>query len=617
MKREKFFTVAIAAIFLLTWAAAFTVQANQIVRSELIPLEVAYACRVSNTSQFDKRFSESPLGRLWVDPEFKKLVGDFDIEKFLQKKFIGSETPENYAALTAEQKAKALEWEQLQLATGELIIASNVNIDESGLFVAAECDQAAFMKNLDYDRKIMALRPEQKGQFETYDFEGITIHEAITTQNGEPRRVWQAWLKNTALASDKKEWVEKAVLKLKRNDLNTSVEGEPSITLTIRARGITGPLLEQEKTAQKTVASQNASGKPSMEKIFRVLGLFAVKDVTVSLTPSARTIDLDARISGPMANPIGLWKALDTKPVSTSTRLPYASDDTYSYSVTRFNLKRLWEQIPILAEKLDPAWGMSFNMGVTMIQQNMKLNIATDFIDPLGTEYIGLERLEKDHPGKLMAITLQDAERFEKTLVTLMEPPALPAGQSPMTFGGSLGSLFKAETFLDHKVYVLELPEQIAANAQNPLSMAISVAGGHLLAGEGGLVRDMIRAFVRTPDQTPTFFNSLFYHEAEKELPEGSFSFTFVNIPTYWKSFLQEINNPAVAQKLKGIFSGPFAPPFLADNPDLAKKIDEALAPEKQPKVELIGKYLSALVTCFWVDGENLRGRIRLTAGKE
>ena len=516
-------------------------------RQALLPADPFLLVRISSMAGFTNAVQSLPIGRLWKNAQFQNFLGNPDINALLQE----------LSGTNAVNTEKAhLESEIWRLFQGEVIMAfdrdpegpassANKNGGETNADLGMDLTYSAIAQcSVENHRKIMELEQRladlEKGRVSRtrIAFQGYEIIQTVEPdENGGETKSWQACAGGFLLESDRREWVEGALARIKRDGPPAPGRAEtPCIEAAFSGAKIRKSLEEtisefnmpdpgesgQDAGAQEEKPIGPAAGKPKIDApaVVKALGLDTLNSIgmTIRLEPAqvSMTVAVDR---GPARN--GIWKLIDAQPAPGDAKLPYAPADTVSFGVARANYPALWNEIPVVLRTIDPQLEMMFGM----MQAMTGINVASDITPHLDTLLLSLND-SKDRV--LLAVQLKNAAAMSATLKRLLgaADPAAPT-QRP-----DLGA--KEEEFRGVQLYVW----QPAAGD----SMAVAVAGATLYVGAPELVRGVIRAQTAEKPVEDAFFNTAIYRNMLKYKPDGATSYQLMDLPSAIRTMLRAEN---------------------------------------------------------------------------
>ena len=497
-------------------------------RTALIPTDAQSSLHLSDAPRFLEQFKNSSLSKLWNDPQFQDFLGNPDATMWQELFFDGELDAEDRMVL-----------EQLKMLSGEVILAFNMQDLDAEPYIIAAMSEEDFLQSLEMDEKLTE-QEEDSFKIRRDSFQGVEIIQHIK-ENDAPS--WQTHLNETFVMGHKKEWVEKCIVQLKKETIETPT-GNPFCLLNLPLSAlIREQILEDMK---KEIATNPQPYDP--ELLMEALGLMGVKDLSFRIELKENEMLIDNRLQVSDLTK-GIFTILEVTP-SELPRITFVPENVSSLEVGRFNLLRLWQEIPTILTTAMPAAKPQFDMLLMMIQQQAGIDFEQDLLTHLGTKYVSFSVSENKTQISVMAMELKDARGFKQGLETLFAAPAL----QPQLAAG-----IETEPFLDHTLYLLNNPDE---------DQAFGVAGGYLIFGETEGLRQIIRSLSSETAVNSTFEKSALIKGLGAHVPTTGFSFGVLDWKQIMDMLIHELSKPEVIVPIqqKWATSGAALPP-----PDMKK----------------------------------------------
>jgi hypothetical protein len=553
-------------ILIVSILLALPLTAAALERIALLPASAQAHVRISNTTNFWNQLQQSSIGKLWVDPQFQDFLGNPDAETW-QEFFLEGESE-------AEDEVFV---EQLKMLRGELILAFD---SEHGTpYIIAAMTDEDFLRSLDMDAKLHEIAVEPFEIIKT-TFQDIEIIQYIE-KGGTPQEEssWQAHLKNTLIFGYSREWVERSIVQLQKDEIEEP-KGKPTAILNI-------PLsqLIRENMLAEMKSDQTATGQtPPLyepEALFEALGLLGIENFSarIELRDTEMIVDNNLRISDLTK---GIFTILETEPSQLPT-LDFIPEHISSIEVGRFNLLRFWQEIPNVLATAMPSVKPQFDMILAIVQQQTGINFEQDLLANIGTKYISYSEATGDQQVSVVAVELKDESAFKVGLETALAAPAVQP---------QVAASLEIETFLDHTLYTLK-------SADPTETMAFGVSDGYLLYGQPDGLRQVIRRQTsETPAQT-NFERSPLVKGLRENIPARAFGYSAIDWKTNMDVIVRELSKPGYVSVMQQNWakSGSALPP-----PDF----------RKLPPAEHIASFFNVSYQYAEASGEGIHQQIIL-----
>ncbi len=522
-------------------------------RISLLPSDAQSYVRVSNTTNFWSQLKQSSIGKLWADPQFQDFLGNPDAETWQEMFFEGDSDAESEVFS-----------EQIKMLKGEIILAFDLEMEDP--YIIAAMSGEDFIQSLKMDEKLLGVTDEP---FEILKstFQDVEIIQYIE-DGGSPgeESSWQTHLNGTLVLGYTKEWVEKCIVQLKKEDIKEPT-GNPTANLNIPLSSLIRTFAEEE-SADDTV-------------LFEALGLMGIESYSFKLELKETEMVADSNLNVSDLTK-GIFSILDTQPSELPT-VTFIPESISSLEVGRFNLLRFWQEIPNVLATAMPAAKPQFDMIVAMLQQQTGIDLEQDLLANIGTQYLSFSKAEGDAQTTVVAVELKDGMAFETGLETALAAPAL----QPQVAAG-----LEIEEFLGHTIYTVKdtAPES---------AMAFSVSGDYLLYSQPAGLRQAIRSQNSDAAANEFFERSELVKGLRRHVPPRAFGFSAIDWKKNMDLIVREISKPeyvSVMQQNWAKSGSPLPPPDF----------------EKLPSADHIASFFNVSYQYIEATGDGLHQQIIL-----
>jgi len=522
-------------------------------RISLLPSDAQSYVRVSNTTNFWSQLKQSSIGKLWADPQFQDFLGNPDAETWQEMFFEGDSDAESEVFS-----------EQIKMLKGEIILAFDLEMEDP--YIIAAMSGEDFIQSLKMDEKLLGVTDEP---FEILKstFQDVEIIQYIE-DGGSPgeESSWQTHLNGTLVLGYTKEWVEKCIVQLKKEDIKEPT-GNPTANLNIPLSSLIRTFAEEE-SADDTV-------------LFEALGLMGIESYSFKLELKETEMVGDSNLNVSDLTK-GIFSILDTQPSELPT-VTFIPESISSLEVGRFNLLRFWQEIPNVLATAMPAAKPQFDMIVAMLQQQTGIDLEQDLLANIGTQYLSFSKAEGDAQTTVVAVELKDGMAFETGLETALAAPAL----QPQVAAG-----LEIEEFLGHTIYTVKdtAPES---------AMAFSVSGDYLLYSQPAGLRQAIRSQNSDAAANEFFERSELVKGLRRHVPPRAFGFSAIDWKKNMDLIVREISKPeyvSVMQQNWAKSGSPLPPPDF----------------EKLPSADHIASFFNVSYQYIEATGDGLHQQIIL-----
>ena len=554
----KFLSIKAFSIFVLAsafFSGGISAAEQQYTREALIPEYLGFYVHFSNTKAFFDELEKSPLGRLWNDEKMRKLTDDYELSAGVKDMLTPCDDDNT-------RQVNELFWKNLSLLEGEVIVSlsDEASLEPELLFISQSTPER-YKENVELDMKSAEISKKDKFQTGFHEFQGVELF-CLSKEDDTEECLYQAYVNGTAIQSADKEWIEKTVMTLKNSSGAQEPSGAPYAEIVIKTEAFADFLKnylpgasdsedeEDDQAEQKNYpaasselqAPQTAAPKakaPTKQDILNALGLGEISEIRLKITPSKDKVTLALTVDGVPKDMSGLWSILDGGQAG-DFRLPYAPAETYSYQVSKINLKKFWAEIPLMLKKINPAYEMQFRGGLMMAQAQLGFDIGADIIDPFGQTFASCDYCDEDGSAKrVSAIQIADKKTMAMTLERIF------AESSPIA--ASARNLISSEKYLDRDLYLIKIPDPQAnmpgaakSPAQkNPLQdVAFVIDGQNLYMGNAQGVRKTLQS-IDSKSRTDLFFESQAFTKFYPSIPDQSVYWGII----VWEPFFKVCKN--------------------------------------------------------------------------
>jgi hypothetical protein len=496
-------------------------------RLSLLPSEAQSYVRVSNTTNFWSMLKQSSIGTLWADPQFQDFLGNPDAETWTELFFEDDYDAEDEVFM-----------EQIKMLQGEIILAFDTEMEDP--YIIAAMSKADFLKSLEMDEKLREITDEP---FEIVksEFQDVKIIQYVEDGgSADEESSWQAHLNGTLVLGYTKEWVEKCIVQLKKEEIKEPT-GNPVANLNIPLSSLLSTLAEEEgATAMDT------------DLLFEALGLTGIKDYSLKLELKETEMVADSNLRVADLTK-GLFSILDTRPSELPT-VTFIPENISSMEVGRFNLLRFWQEIPNALATAMPSARPQFDMIVAMLQQQAGINLEQDVLAHLDTQYLSFSEVKGEIQTTVVAVELKNSMAFKSGLETAIAAPAL----QPQVAAG-----LEIEEFLDHTIYTVK-----GNDPENPVAFGIS--GDYLLYSQPNGLRQAIRSQSSDAAANTAFERSELVRGLRQHVPPRAFGFSVIDWKKNMDVMVREISKPeyvAIMQQSWATSGSPLPPPDFSKLP--------------------------------------------------
>jgi hypothetical protein len=550
---------------ILSFSFFIPLAASALERPDLCPPEARTYLRITNTTNLFSQLQKSPIGKLWKDPQFQDFLGHPDIDSWHELIF------------DADTEAESqIFTEQFKMLTGEVVLA--FGDDMNNPFLIAAISKEDFARSLEMDDRLREMKTH------AFDIVKDTFHDVEIIQHidlpGTPKEEssWQAHLNGTLVMGNSREWIEQCIVRLKKEKIEEPT-GDPWLHVNLPlSKLVRESLLEGMK---KGAAKKRQPALYEPEALLEALGLMGIEGLstTIALHDERAIVNTNLRVTDLTK---GIFSILDVQPAELPT-VTFIPDNISSLEVGRFNLLRLWQEIPNVLDTAMPAIKPQFDMVVAMLRQQTGIDLEQDLLAYLDTKYFSFATVEGDTQLSIVAVELKDGPAFKTGLESALAAPAI----QPQVATG-----LKTEIFLEHTIYAVQ-------NDDPGSPVAFGVVGDYLLYGHPEALRQVIRSQTSDAAANQSFERQPLVKGLRKHVPPQAFGYRAIDWEKYMAVIVREFSKPGTATLIQQNWarSGSPVPP-----PDF----------DKLPPADHIASFFNVTYQYVEAAGDGLHQRIIL-----
>lgn len=527
MKKNK--KISLPCLFLTMMVLALSASPRPLQaydRQDLID-STAVIIRVSNMADFLKAVEQSSVGQLWNSKEMKPFLNNQSLaqalkEMLLQSVYTDTEKHNN-------KELSHLLWEGSKLLKDELIVGISPPNQEGkeDLLILAALDEPSYQKSKTIDER-MAELDENMSAPHKQDFQGVDLIRINRTRADKTSESqWDAFYQGTLVSSTSREWVERCIVKLKK-ELPSTPTGHPMLQLRI-----TDQFIKYMFEPQDQAANEEHTPAPSPTVIFNALGLDHLKYISLDLIlkPQSMEFQVTIKTKGPAEK--GLWKLLTREPVPLNHRLVYVPDDVYSYLVMRLDFNALWNELPEILKSINPQYIQYLNGVTGMFSQMYKIDLSREVFGNLGTLITTFSRVQGPDKQELYAWQVRNSDAMEKLLAKLYGEGTFLAAQLKDHLEILQLHGYKLYSFKTSPIKPADTP------GQESTYTGISVVNGALVFGSDKLVRSLIQAAANNKRTTSnTLYQLPEYTALMRKVPDDALGYSITDVSQLVQSLL-------------------------------------------------------------------------------
>jgi len=504
-------------------------------RPDLLPENPFVVVRVSGVTNFCNRFKTSPWAKLWNDEQFREFLGNPSDDVWMELLDIDPEDPQD-----------RVQMEELKMLKGEVILAAKKANADTKPYMLARMSFEDFSRSLEMDDRLNETLPEEdRIDISKEEFQGVEIIRHVRHRKpGGISSSWQAWANRTLVMGPSKEWVERCIVALKKDELEEPEE-EPSISIELNLKTSIDQVIAEQRA--KSTGNTNA---PDPRTIFDALGLTGMGDLTLalSLSENASSIDLALEVDDLKK---GVFSVIDPRPVELPT-VTFVPSDPLAIEVGRIDFPKFFGTLPLILDAIKPGTGMQFSMLMSFFAQQTGVDVGEGLLNQMGTRYLSFSTSRNGKTLTLSALDLKDGATFDRNLQTLIAAPALAQ---------QVNALIETNRFLDRVVY--------QTKTENPAdSISFCVVDNYLFYGAPDALRQALRNLSSEESGNRDFEQSNLVRQLRKEVPDTAFGFGAVDWKRNMRTVVRELSKPRYADAIRQRWatSGSALPP-----PDMEK----------------------------------------------
>jgi hypothetical protein len=540
----------------------------------------------SDTRALAEAVGRSPLGRFWNGPEMKAFRAGWRLDDAFRQTLLEEMDGEHAAQM------RDIYQEQLKMLDGEIALGLDCGDfrRQPAITLAAAMREADYRRSLELDALLFELEAVETVTA-SEDFRGATITTYLRKEAGGDRFLYQAFQDGTLLASEDRQWLEQALIRLMATPAREP-EGDPVLAVTGTVR-----LMDRLQTLLADKAAQNAS-PVDPQTVMHGLGLDTVGDLHMEAVLKQDRADLTFSVARRGEWNRGLMVLLPAEPAPLDFRLAHVPPDVASYQVFRLDLDAFWQQIPQILGQISADIQMQFSMGVNAAGGMMDINLNDEIfgnLEPLGFTYA---RIGDAGQEMVYGFRVKDAGAMTRTLEKLF------AEQSPLM--AQLGNAYRRTDIQGHILHMLQYPVPSGDGQTTMREVGITVIDRALVIGEGGLLVDYVQAAVNNAGE-PEFYTSPMFTRMVAHVPAGACSYGVSDLAAYAGFFVDQVRTTAAA--MQTVLATPASAGGGEDvNPmaDLLAGFDIA----KLPAAESVGAYFATSDGFSLIDAGGFRSHM-------
>ena len=487
---------------LLLVLAGLPLFTNALERVELVPNETVVQIRFANISAFKQGIEKSAFCRLWKDAQVREFLG-----------CAPKATIWDLVMKSQNDAVRELMVEEINMISGEVVLG--LDVDKKSALVITTMTEEDFKKSQLIDEKITKAKGQTISIIKS-TFQGVEIIQQV--QEGE-KPTFQTWVNGSFLISDNKEWVERAIMQLKKEPAKEPAS-EPTFEITVSI----GKMLKKDTTLSSETD----------KKIFKALGFGGIQDLSLKLEAKETEMVLNVQLDVSDLKK-GIFTLIDPQPLPLP-KVPFIPKNLYSFNVERINIPGFWKELPNILNEVDPAVLTQFNMGLQMVRQSTGIDIEQDFINHIGTHILSFAAPSSKTIGGLIAIELKNEAAFKKSIETLVALPSLQAG---------IAHSIEIETFLEHTVYS-------AKGSPPDQTISIAILDNYLFYGLSAQVHDAIRTS-NMAKGTSSYEESELIQSLTSKIPKNAIGYSQIDLKKYLSMVMNAAKDPILNSVLENL----------------------------------------------------------------
>jgi hypothetical protein len=607
------FTLAL----LVTAAAA---AAPAAVRLEaIIPADTDMVLVIDDVPRFLERWSESPLGRAWNDPQMKRFLApmrdDMEIDRWeeIVRGETGLELDEILGAFTGQVALLLPDMQQIvEAAEGEeaeqVAMLAEVGENEQIIRQLLELDLDSSRDELEENEKLEEVEEE---------FEGETLHvRRLTNADGEEEGEGWAIVEGFAVMAEPKSYLQQIVGAVKERTSDAPLKDSPGFR-KVRGRvpttdllvyfdfGAVLPVIEEAlKNDLEDPEAPNPMGLTG-QALLDALAFDAIQSIFVSTTMMEGATHIDVGLQ--YTEDRGLMKilAFEPGPVQLPDFLP---DDAVEASAANFSLPKMWQALKEILGALNPAFSGMLDMQLAQLNATHGFDLEKGVFGSLGDRFVAAKYLRPaEEPGETPSLDVLD-QIFG---ISVTDRQSLEMGLEALkSMAGAGAELFEVTEYLDHTIFTLkqEMPSEPGAPAQR---LAYTLTDDYLLLSTG--TQAPLRAAVSHGGRPgKNLWDRKEVKRAMKALPPNASGLSFYDVERMLRSAIEGCG------RVQSLMQ-PDAEPVEAEGgpEEDADAVEEEAGPEfcdpeAKPDPSTIGKYFGPAVGAQYKDGGGFYSTVRL-----
>jgi hypothetical protein len=306
---------------------------------------------------------------------------------------------------------------------------------------------------------------------------------------------WMACVNGTLLLGSEREWVERNIVRLKKETIKEPDESKLSVRFPI---GLwTRSALNSEK---------NTRG--AKESVWSALGILDIEQYLLEIEIKDGDLIVDGTLSiADMSN--GLFILLDTSPEDYSDDILIPAGAT-SFSYGKIDLPAFWKKLPEILGALPPKQRTGFIGLIAFFEQQSGLNIGNDILAYAGNRFtLNTEQINTNQ-AILISLELTNGRAMDESLTRLLASP----------FAQVWSDAVELTEFRGHNLY------QLSSKKTDTEPPSLCIAGDRLLFGSRAtLVRNAVLRLESDARSEP----SIQQRTARKLAPENAFGYGGMN----------------------------------------------------------------------------------------
>jgi len=458
----------------LALLATLSQGASALERTELLPSGEMHL-HITQAAQLWKDFGEIYGNRLRNDERFQTFSAEF--EKKLEEK------TDDGAFL---QETRHL-YEILKPLKGEIAL---VYQGDEKTYLAATATQKEFQQILNrtaWSQEQLNAPTVRKRS----TFQGVEIVQETSPE----KSYWLAWTRNTLLYGSEREWVEKSIVRLRKEEVEEPEESQLSCRFPIA------------QWIDRSLKNKEGNERVRLENLWNTLGILDIEQYLLEIKFKDNELIIDGTLLASNLSK-GLFSLLDTAPEEFQNRW-IVPDNASSFSFGKIDLLRFWNRLPAILKASPPKIGHPIFGTILALQRASGMNIEQDFLAHAGKKFSLSTVQIGTNQSFLVSLELNNGQAMEQSLATLF---ASPMAQSWPRYVNT--SDFRGRTIHTQK-----------SSDSNARPFALCVSGNHLLLGNAPLVRETILRQENGANPTP----STLQETARNLAPPTAFGFGAVD----------------------------------------------------------------------------------------